>query len=183
MFKFYIKYKFRILIILITIVILTISFISIVLYSQSKISENVVNYFANQTGNRGAKLGPEYLENKTKQVLITKYDVNHPQVSLVYLRYDDRQNGGIISSRVEHYSLNRQGFLDWSDVTHLLSVDVDNKPFSEAVAIAQKYDLSKENPDPANITVFAPLKPSSSSETVVYPQGVTLPNQGGSENK
>ena len=57
------------------------------------------------------------------------------------------------------------------------------KPFSEAVDIAQKYDLSKENPDPQNITVFAPLKPSSSSETVVYPQGVTVPNQGGVETK
>ena len=34
-----------------------------------------------------------------------------------------------------------------------------NKSFQEAVEIARKYDLTKENPDPANITVYpAPTK-------------------------
>lgn len=183
MFNFFKINKIRVLIAFIILVVIISSIISMLLYSQSQINKNVLEYFSNQIGNRGTKLGTDYLENKNKEIIITRFDINSPVVSLVYLRYDERQNQGIISSRAEVYKFNRQGFLDWSNATHLVSVDIDNKPFKEAVTLAQKYDLSTENPDPENITVFTPLKPFSSSETVVYPQGVTIPDQGGVENK
>jgi hypothetical protein len=59
------------------------------------------------------------------------------------------------SISVEVYSLRRSNVHNF-DFESRYNADIKNKTFEEAVEIARRYDLSKENPDPDNITVFEP---------------------------
>ena len=124
--------------------------------------------------------GYSYISSKKNHNLIlSKLDIFKPIYTLVYSYADESVNNRF---NVEIIQYERINVINWK-ITSRLSGTIKNKSFQEAVSIAQKYNLSKENPDPANITVFAPLQTSSSSETIVYPQGVTVPNQGGAETK
>ncbi len=124
--------------------------------------------------------GYNYISSKKNhRLVLSKIDILKPIYTLVYSYTDESVNDRF---SIEIIQYERVSLINWK-ITGKLSGNIKNKPFSEAVALAQKYDLSKENPDPENITVFSPLQPSSSSETVVYPQGVTLPNQTSLENK
>jgi hypothetical protein len=108
-----------------------------------------------------------FKDNQNAEIVISSFNVIHPVYSLVYTFTEK-------STYIQIISLTRKNVFDFK-VDDYIIVEV-KKPFKEAVSLAQKYDLSKENPDPENITVFPPLKPSSSPETVVYPQGVTMPD-------
>ncbi len=115
-----------------------------------------------------------YSENGIRsEIVFTTFDMINPKYCLIYSNNQEY-------SYIELITLKR---------TSLFSFEVESytpfevkKPFSEAVSIAQKYDLSKENPDPANITVFATLQPSSGRQ-YVGSEGVTIPSQGSSESK
>ena len=105
---------------------------------------------------------------------MTKFDPINPTYSLVY-KYSGDKSTTESAKSVRVFHLKRSGILNFT-VSDQIRVDIFRKSFSEAVALAQKYDLSKENPDPQNITVFAPLQPSSNTQPIVYPE-VTIPIQ------
>ena len=108
-------------------------------------------------------------------IVLSKFDIINPKFSLL------REGRSGDYTKIWLVTFTRKNIVSW-EVVEYIQIET-NYNLDKSKSIAQKYDLSKENPDPANITVFAPLQPSSSSETVVYPQGVTVPNQGGFETK
>ena len=168
--------KYRILLIvvlLLLIVTLGIMFYPFVIKSNDQIIDN---YFLSSENDKGSLVAVNYFKNKPAEntLIITKFDLINPTYSLVYnYSKSSLSNYDIYSVYVFH--LKRTGILSYS-VSDKINVTIKNKPFSEAVALAQKYDLSKENPDPQNITVFVPLQPSSNTQPIVYPE-VTIPIQ------
>ena len=110
-------------------------------------------------------------------VVMSHFDINNPIFTLIVDNKDD------VSTDLFVFQFSRYSFTTMKIDSYIQASIKYTADFDKTVSIAQKYDLSKENPDPQNITVFTPLQPSSSSETVVYPQGVTVPYQGGVETK
>jgi len=124
--------------------------------------------------------GYNYISNKKNHSLVlSKIDIFKPTYTLVYSYADENVNDRF---NIEVIQYERINIIDWK-INSRLSGTIKNKPFQEAVSLAQKYDLSKENPDPENITVFPPLKPSSSLENTANPQGITIPDKSSLENK
>ena len=80
----------------------------------------------------------------------TKLDPFNPVISLVK---EDKINNKNI--QIVIYTLKRIGINNF-DIDKYVVANLYTKPFPEAIAIAQKYDLSKENPDPENIRVQTP---------------------------
>jgi hypothetical protein len=81
----------------------------------------------------------------SSEIVMSKFDLFHPIYAFVYTLSEK-------STYVQVIHLDRTGVLNF-DIKDYVLVEV-KKPFQEAVTLAQKYDLSKENPDPANITVY-----------------------------
>lgn len=83
---------------------------------------------------------------KKYEFIFTKIDPFSPVVTLVAEEKDG-------SSSYNALSLKRIGLSDFSYESQI-GGSIKNKTFQEAVEIARKYDLTKENPDPANIVVY-----------------------------
>jgi hypothetical protein len=77
---------------------------------------------------------------------LTKFDIFKPKYSLL------RQGSSGSYTQVWIITLNRNGLVDWK-ITEFSSVEV-NFNLDKSIEIAKKYDLSVENPDPENITVY-----------------------------
>jgi hypothetical protein len=106
-------------------------------------------------------------------IVLTAFNILEPKYSLIYSNNKE-------FSYIQVIKVVRTSFFDFQVYDY--TIVEARKSFSEAVALAQKYDLSKENPDPASITVFAPLQPSSGRQ-YVGSEGVTIPSQGSAESK
>jgi hypothetical protein len=80
-------------------------------------------------------------------IVLTSFNLSRPKVSLV-INFDTYVDVFVIE-------LDRDTIIsqEWKYKSYT-SIDIKNRSFSEAVEIAKKYDLSKENPDPENIRVF-----------------------------
>lgn len=125
------------------------------------------------------KLGSLVAENFFKdkleyKIVTTKFDPINPTYSLVY-KYSGDKSTTESAKSVRVFHLKRSRILNFT-VSNQIRADIFIKSFQEAVDIAQKYDLSKENPDPENITVFSPIQPSNNTQPIVYPE-VTIHNQ------
>ena len=83
------------------------------------------------------------------EFVITKNNPINPTISVV--------KGEKTTARifVDIYEMKRTGITSY-DLIEQYGAIITNKTFPEAIAIAQKYDLSKENPDPENIRVQTP---------------------------
>lgn len=82
------------------------------------------------------------------KIVITSYNPINPIFSIVF-NFDSDNN----KSDIGIFKFIRTGDFNFEEAEYI-NINVSNKSFQEAVALAQKYDLSKENPDPANITVY-----------------------------
>ena len=87
--------------------------------------------------------------------------------------------------RFEQLEVSRKSILDFNwEIDKIYAGYILDKTFDQAVSLASKYDLSKENPDPANITVFEPLQPSTNpSSTPNTNPEVIVPNSQGVSTK
>ena len=80
------------------------------------------------------------------QFVVSSYNPLNPTITLII----QNKNGSI---SFDLLTLRRKGFNDFDYLTQN-GGSIKNKSFQEAIDLAKKYDLSKENPDPSNITVF-----------------------------
>ena len=81
------------------------------------------------------------------EFVTTKFDIVKPLISVV------KEDKATKFSSIDMYSLNRIGLNNF-ELLEIRTSSLKNKTFQEAVEIARKYDLTKENPDPANIVVY-----------------------------
>lgn len=86
------------------------------------------------------------------KIVQSKFDLMKPVYTLI------REGTGGKYSSIWIIKLQRDGINSFK-VDSYRNGDINNKPFSEAISIAQKYDLSTTNPDPDNITVYPPKTP------------------------
>jgi hypothetical protein len=93
-----------------------------------------------------------FLDNGNRnELVLTKFDLINPEYTQIYSISEN-----IIRFKV--INLRRFGIYNFNIESYIF-VSLDNKTFDEAVEIARNYDLTKENPDPENITVFEPPSP------------------------
>jgi hypothetical protein len=82
----------------------------------------------------------------------TEYNPFNPIITAI------KENISSKDLSIDIYKMQRINLMDF-DLYEQRGATIKNKSFEEAVEIAKKYDLSKENPDPTNITVYpAPTK-------------------------
>jgi hypothetical protein len=106
-----------------------------------------LNYYKRELKNgfEGNIDGEYYIEH---EFVYTSRNPLKPVVNLVI-------NNGEAGIDFETISLERSGLFGWSVSNYIRAkADDESYNFDEALEIAKTYDLSKENPDPENITVF-----------------------------
>jgi len=96
-------------------------------------------------GWKGVKeISPKY------KVFLTDANLFDPKFTYITDDGGDENGFMILSLKRDNLFIGNYSMVDFR------AGNISNKPFTEAVSIAQKYDLSKENPDPQNIRVFEP---------------------------
>ena len=135
------------------IVLLISGFLFIPIYLNAKNAiVNETNNGEKLSGSRSTKIiggWNDYYSNEGKNEVIYKnFNPKNPVLYQVYARKNTT------STDLKMITLNRINLFDF-EVQEYTYLSIE-KPFPEAVAIAQKYDLSKENPDPENIKVQTP---------------------------
>jgi hypothetical protein len=91
-------------------------------------------------------------ETGSKEIVMSRFDVSNPVYTLVTKFSNESPS---VSFQV--IQLSRTNLVDFEILDYTIASHPD-KPFQEAVEIARKYDLTKENPDPENITIFEPIE-------------------------
>jgi len=148
--------KISIFLSLVFITILILVFISVKAFEKSNIEKNIKSIF-NETPEFSAdytSIKPEmfdnFVSNNQWEIVQTKFDFLKPTYSIII------KKDGWNDVYVFHLQRNDIFSAKFNLINTAISVDISNKPFTEAISLAQKYDLSKENPDPQNIRVFEP---------------------------
>lgn len=95
---------------------------------------------------------------KQQQFVISKPDLFNPVISLVR---EDKCCDEYKKVTIDIYHLKRTGINSF-ELHSYSNNTIRNRSYQQALEIAKKYDLTKTNPDPANITVF----PAPSREEV-----------------
>jgi hypothetical protein len=85
------------------------------------------------------------------EFVLTSFDIYEPSYSLVREYSDTLKDITLIKLR-------RNGFFSW-DVVYSQTSNIKNYTFPQVLDLAKTHDLSKQNPDPENITVFKPPTP------------------------
>jgi hypothetical protein len=95
----------------------------------------------------------EYVtETGKKEIVLTSFNLFNPVYSMITQR-----RVGSPKINVQIIYLQRSGINKFNiDTTKVWFSTIKNTTFQEAIQIAKTHDLSKNNPDPENITVFEP---------------------------
>ena len=106
------------------------------------------------------------------EFVLTDNNPINPVVSHVSL-----EKTGIQNITINLYQLKRNGLFSY-DLFEQRGLKVQNKTFDEALALAKQYDLSKYNPDPANIIINpAPTRDEVERRKQVEQESIELANQ------
>lgn len=145
--------KNRILILGIVISILVL-FTILLFYPLLNFKKTVTGEYDSSTKltNNGQKIeggfdGYSKIFNKN-EIVITNSNPLNPTFSVVFNFKSNEK-----TSDVDILHFKRKGLFKL-ELDNYRSANIKNKSFQEAIAIAQKYDLSNTNPDPKNITVY-----------------------------
>jgi hypothetical protein len=83
--------------------------------------------------------------NEEVEIVVTNNHILQPTLSI------------IADETVLIVNLDRDSVVDFDVIDYQL-VTTNDLSFEQLVNLAQRYDLSKENPDPENITIFEPIE-------------------------
>lgn len=116
--------------------------------------ENENSFTADQSSIQIDKISPNKIVNED-------YFSNlNPLKSKYKVLFNYYEIDGLKRVRYAEVNLDRVNIFstEWN-ILKVTEARIENKTFSEAIAIASKYDLSTTNPDPEHITVYTPPTP------------------------
>jgi hypothetical protein len=126
-------------------------------YDVSKIQEVTLKYWEESANKRSRYLIPLELKKNTKrEIVVTKYGLTNIVSTVIFIFEefpDGRQN-----MEWHTFYIHRTGLFQYNLDNFNIAVSIEYK-FDQAVELAKKIDVNKENPDTSKILNVPELKP------------------------
>lgn len=128
-------------------------------YDVSKIQEATMKYWEDTANKRAGYVIPFAIKNNAKrQVIITKYGLTKIVSTVIFI--DEQLSDGTQNIEWNTFYIHRIGLFQYNLDDFNVAGSAEYK-FDQAVELAKKYDINKENPDKTKINNYPNLDPTS----------------------
>lgn len=123
----------------------------------------IFSYFNKPYPEKYADIDETFIKNRGYKVVMSKFDLANPIYTIIFeLGSPDDQSYKAYSSDV--FELKRKNLFSF-EIKEVRLVSTKNLTFDQIIEYAKKGDISKNNPDPKNITVYPPKTPEQIQST------------------